>query len=365
MENFKTHVGFALIFLAAVFLIKFMFFPQEITSKSVNQPVKQETAQKKPQRTASKTVKSTYNSGSAETGSYLDSLAERINAEKDAEEAARKAAEARVKQAQKQADYNAENPFTVQTFNPSAGVYGGISGAEPSAPKEEEQKNEPPKPDVSEHLKVRTSNAANLYVPFYLYIPGKVRDSKEPVPVIVWAAGMNTDGFSTLHPYFTELADKEGFAVITPSFKHNDYDFNKNASSQYPAVWSGRALLDMVKIAESKGLNAGKFYLAGFSAGGQFVSRFSFLYPDRTAACAIFSSGARVKPESNQGVKYFYGVGVNDDDYHKENAEIFNKAAVELGIPIVYNQYQSGHDTPDEEFQDAVRFFEQVKKGWI
>jgi len=190
-------------------------------------------------------------------------------------------------------------------------------------------------------------------------------ETKEPASVIVWAARLNTDSIGTLHPFLKELAEREGFAVIAASFKHNENDFNKRASSQYPAAWSGKALLDMLKIAKTKGLNPGKFYLAGFSAGGQFVSRFSFLYPQKTAACAIFSSGARVKPETNQGVKYFYGVGVNDDDYHKENAEIFNKAALELGIPIVYNQYQTGHDTTNEEIEDKVRFFEQVKNGWI
>ena len=152
---------------------------------------------------------------------------------------------------------------------------------------------------------------------------------------------------------------------MAPTFKHNDNDFNQQKSYQYPGAWSGAALDSMLERAKSKGLNYSRLYMVGFSAGGQFVSRYSLLHPEKVDACAILSSGARVKPTQKTNVKYFVGVGTSDIDYRKENAEIFYRAAVGLGIPVVYRTYPMDHTLSPEEINDVANFFEQVRTGRI
>lgn len=212
---------------------------------------------------------------------------------------------------------------------------------------------------------VSTTNSTNLTAKFYYYIPSRLINATEPYPLIVTVPGMDCDGRDAVYEELKNLADTKGYAILAPTFKHNENDFNQQKSYQYPAAWSGAALNNMLDRAKSNGLNYSKLYLVGFSAGGQFVSRYSLLYPDRVAACAILSSGARVKPTLKTNVKYFIGIGTGDIDYRKENAEIFYRAALNLGIPVVYQKYNMDHTTSSAEINDVVNFIENVRAGLI
>lgn len=211
---------------------------------------------------------------------------------------------------------------------------------------------------------VTTANYANSTLEYYYYIPSSLVERKnKPYPLIVWVPGLDGDGESSLPEQFYKLADTKGYAILTPTFKFDEQNFEKRTSYQFPQAWSGQALLKILEKEKSNGLNYSKLYLAGFSAGGQFVSRFSFMKPEMVSACAILSSGARVKPEKNNGVKYFVGIGTMDDKYRRENAEIFNDAAQKLNIPIEYRQYYMEHDTNEEEMNDVAEFFEKVRNN--
>ena len=210
---------------------------------------------------------------------------------------------------------------------------------------------------------VSTLNSANLKVRFYYYIPEMLMNSQTSYPLIVTVPGMDGNGEEAVYEELKNLADTKGYAILAPTFRHNEYDFNHEESYQYPAAWSGAALNSMLYKAKSNGLNYSKLYLIGFSAGGQFVSRYSLLYPDKIEACAILSSGGRVKPTQKTNVKYFIGIGTDDIDYRKENAEIFQNAAVNLGIPVIYKEYPFGHDISSSEINDVVDFFENVRTG--
>ena len=205
----------------------------------------------------------------------------------------------------------------------------------------------------------------NRTVKFYYYIPAKLLNSKTPYPLIVTVPGLDGDGKNAVYGELVDLAERKGYAILAPTFKFNQADFDAQKAYQYPAVWSGKALLDMLSKAKSNGLNYSRLYLVGFSAGAQFVSRFSFIYPDIIDACAIMSSGARVAPKKKTNVKYFVGIGIRDIEYRTENAKIFYNAAISLGIPIEYKQYSMEHEISGTELNDVVNFFERVRNNQI
>ena len=206
-----------------------------------------------------------------------------------------------------------------------------------------------------------TTNSANPNVKFMYYIPAKaVQNPDMAIPVIVYVPGLDSDGEECLPWSFYGFADENNFGILTPTFKFDNEDFENEKSYQYPAAWSGQALIRMLNKAKRGGLNYSKLYLVGFSAGAQFSSRFSLIYPEMVEACAILASGARVKPEKKTDVKYFIGIGTMDDEFRLKNAEIFVDAARNLGIPLEYKQYMAGHETPDEEYQDVLNFFKRV-----
>lgn len=210
---------------------------------------------------------------------------------------------------------------------------------------------------------ISTPNSTNSSVKFFYYIPVSLLASQTPYPVITWVPGLDGDGEESVPGELYDLADKKGYAILSPTFKFNENDFNQNKSYQYPQAWSGKALVDMLDKAKEHGLNYSKLYMVGFSAGAQFSSRFSFMKPEMVDACALLGSGARVQPDRKTNVKYFIGIGTQDTEYRQQNAEIFYNAAQKLNIPIVYNKYNIEHDTNEAEFNDVVEFFEKVRNN--
>ena len=208
---------------------------------------------------------------------------------------------------------------------------------------------------------IETDNYANKSLKFFYFIPKSLLESSEPYPLIVWVPGLDSDGEETLPWEFYEFAENNGFAILTPSFRFDEENLNKMMSYQFPAVWSGKAFMDILDKSK-KDLNFSKLYLVGFSAGAQFVSRFSLLQPDMVDACAILSSGGDVKPTENvKNVKYFYGVGLKDDKFRINNADNFTKEAKKLGINVELKKYDFDHSMDEKEVADIMNFFKRVK----
>lgn len=234
-----------------------------------------------------------------------------------------------------------------------------------------EQKIEPVKQyrDASQPIKgfltLQTFNPANSTVKFLYYIPQSLINSDKPFPVIAYIHGLGGENDFWVSDRLYEIADKYGFGIIAPGFRFDENDFRVEKSYQYPKAWAGDALIRMCNKAKGYGLNYSKLYLVGFSAGAQFVSRFSFLRPDVIEACAILGNGAKVKPEIKTNVKYFVGIGIYEEDFRLKGAEYFLQGARDLGFYVDYRQYSVGHETPDEEMKDVADFFVKVKNGQI
>lgn len=211
---------------------------------------------------------------------------------------------------------------------------------------------------------IETDNYVNKKLEFYYYIPSNIlSDKQKSYPVLICIPGLSGRGENAVTAEFKRFADQEGFVIIAPSFTFDEANWNSKTSYQYPEVWSGNALLDIIaKVKEKDALNLSKLYLHGFSAGAQFVLRFALWKPELCAACAAHASGGTVVPDKYCNVKFMVSVGKEDTDRIAKSEYFCNNAKAE-GIDVHYRQYEGGHMLPPPQVADSVDFFKRVLSG--
>jgi len=209
---------------------------------------------------------------------------------------------------------------------------------------------------------IETSNYANRHLKFFLYIPEKVLSNKEEKhPLLVCVPGLSGNGEAFAGTVFRDFADREGFVIIAPSFVWDEKNWNDKRSYQYPSVWSGDALIDIVnKVTYKYEVNLDGYYLFGYSAGAQFVLRFAVWKPFLCVACAEYGSGGHVEPDESNSVSFLLGVGEKDTE-RIEQAEEFYDRARDLLIDVELKWYEGGHGLNKRFIRDALDFFKNVK----
>lgn len=206
-----------------------------------------------------------------------------------------------------------------------------------------------------------TGNYANKHLNYYYYVPSSVTYDLEFVyPLIICVPGLSGMGKWFIKNSIKDFAHSEKFVILAPSFKFDDKYWEIAKSYQYPAVWSGEALLKIIQKINKTGIYTSDLYLLGFSAGAQFVLRLSLWQSDLCKAVSAHAFGGRIIPDKYVNVKYFVSCGI-EDTYRKEHAEAFFMSAGPLGIHVTYKQYQGGHFLPDEQISDTLSFFQEVK----
>src|SRR5690606_1815600 len=90
--------------------------------------------------------------------------------------------------------------------------------------------------------------------------------------------------------------------IIDPHDLHN-YKF-----IEYEGIRFDLALLSMVEeVSERYNVHSDRFYLHGFSGGGQFAHRFLYLHPERLAAVSIGAPGRITELDDSK--KWWLGTG--------------------------------------------------------
>lgn len=212
---------------------------------------------------------------------------------------------------------------------------------------------------------ITTNNYANLKLEYYYYISGNVVKHKilRP-PYLIMVTGLSGSGEAFVSQDFIDFAEQEGFVIIAPTFIFDDKNWDNETSYQFPEVWSGSAMNDIINSFDKKHniLPAG-LYMLGFSAGAQFVSRYSLLFPDYVKACAVNSAGGIDEPQKYQDTKFYVAIGLHDEDFRIEIAHIFYSSASKQGIDVTYKEYPIEHDFSPDEIKDELAFFHRVKNN--
>jgi pimeloyl-ACP methyl ester carboxylesterase len=150
-------------------------------------------------------------------------------------------------------------------------------------------------------------------VSYTLHIPKGFFDEPDEYKLLVAVHG----SARTAEKYrdaFAAFADQQKFVVLAPLFPigiygngfADGYKILKEQETRYDKL-----LLDMVAdLNETCSCNLGKFYLFGFSGGGQFAQRFLYLHPEKVAAASIGAPGLATKIDERR--PWFFGTANMD-----------------------------------------------------
>jgi dienelactone hydrolase len=210
----------------------------------------------------------------------------------------------------------------------------------------------------------------NLYIPPDHYNPDPTRNTstegegshpsyKLPrIPLVVSVHGTGRDA-GTCRRRLISFADTERCAILAPLFPAGlddelDYDSYKLLRSK--TLKSDLALLDIVKEVAIRypGIDTGKFFLVGFSGGGQFVHRFLYIYPERVFAASVGAPGRVTRLDKT--LKWPQGIADVGEVFQKDLTESDGEISLEgirkiNGIQMIVG----GDDTEvPGEFNDWV-----------
>ncbi len=179
-------------------------------------------------------------------------------------------------------------------------------------------------------------------------------------PLLIVIPGLSGKGQNAVGKEFKDFAEQEKFIIVAPSFIYDEKNWATESSYQYPAAWSGNALLKIIKkFRNANNLRLSKYYLFGHSAGAQFALRFPLWKPDLCAACAAHASGGTVEPHKRINVRFFVTVGTRDTSDRIERAKTFYQLAKKCGIKVKYQEYPVSHELSLAQINDSLDFFKR------
>ncbi|MBI4651568.1 hypothetical protein HY745_09860 [Candidatus Desantisbacteria bacterium] len=209
--------------------------------------------------------------------------------------------------------------------------------------------------------KIETPSLENQHVQFLYYYPEKLNNSGFDVNILVCVGALNSLGIEFMASPWTDFADKNGIILLAPGFQHNQNDWEKQESYQYPDVWSGDVLIKMLCIA-SPDTNVKNFnlYIFGFSAGAQFVQRFALLWPEITKAVYIHAAEGYTFPETKIDTQFIISIGEKDTE-RLSSAKNFHQVCLGTGIKCNLKIFPGlGHEITPVQFNTALTFFKSI-----
>jgi poly(3-hydroxybutyrate) depolymerase len=221
-------------------------------------------------------------------------------------------------------------------------------------------------PLLSESVKtglasVTTANYANRNLEYFYFFPGKfLKQPQLSYPVLIVVPGLSGSGQNAVQSIFRKAAIKNGWIILAPSFNFDQSNWKTATSYQFPAVWSGQALLDIINDFSSRQqLKLGRLFLHGVSAGAQFAVRFALWRPELCLAVSAQAGGGTITPEKFVPVKFFISIGRLDTSRMGQFNWFLEKAS-KRGISVESKIYEGGHGLPFEQIEDSIRFFEKA-----
>jgi poly(3-hydroxybutyrate) depolymerase len=127
---------------------------------------------------------------------------------------------------------------------------------------------------------------------YCLYVPDSLPAAAAPLVVIQHGTERNA---ASARNHLSAFAEEHGAVVLAPLFPAgiiDPEDLHNYKFIEYRGIRFDLALLSIVaEVAARYPVAADRFYLHGFSGGGQFAHRFLYLHPDRLAGLSIGAPG--------------------------------------------------------------------------
>jgi poly(3-hydroxybutyrate) depolymerase len=135
---------------------------------------------------------------------------------------------------------------------------------------------------------------------YSLFVPEDLADDEPPLRLWVFVHGTGRRTVLYLDA-FAAMARAERAVVLTPLFPvgiDGPDDINNYKTVDGAGVRFDEVLLSMVdEVAHRWNVDVSRFFLHGFSGGGQFANRFALLHPERLTAVSIGAPGQITLPD--------------------------------------------------------------------
>jgi poly(3-hydroxybutyrate) depolymerase len=128
----------------------------------------------------------------------------------------------------------------------------------------------------------------------YVYVP---RTLAPQAPVIAIVHGISELPRQHVE-CFAPLAERRGAVLVAPHFSRPRFRDYQRLGRGDRGARADRALERLVEqVARETHARAGRFFLFGYSGGGQFAHRYAMAHPQRTAAAVVASAGWYTFPD--------------------------------------------------------------------
>lgn len=129
---------------------------------------------------------------------------------------------------------------------------------------------------------------------YFLYVPPNVAP-RPRLFITVHGISRNAREHARL---FAPLADRYGVVLLAPLFPAQTHDDYQRLGREGDAEHAGRILEAMVdEVGRLTGGKTGRFFLFGYSGGGQFAHRYAMAHPERIDAYAVGAAGWYTFPD--------------------------------------------------------------------
>jgi dienelactone hydrolase len=133
-----------------------------------------------------------------------------------------------------------------------------------------------------------------MYIPEKQYIEAQASSKLLPLIVIVHGTSRRVE---RSRDALVDLADHHGAVVLAPFFPagiEDPNDIHNYKAIKYRDIRYDQVLLGIIDEVKQRwaAIATDKFYLVGYSGGGQFALRFLYLHPDKIEAAAIGAPGS-------------------------------------------------------------------------
>ncbi len=163
-------------------------------------------------------------------------------------------------------------------------------------------------------------------VEYYLYVPQNYTADRA-WPLFVGIHGSGGSGLDCWN-WWQSYADREGFILLCPSIADSGGGWYQNAGEE--------KVFSAINEVRAKYRVSSREFLAGFSAGAQFVQGFAFHYPQYVSGIAVLSSGNYYAPASAARVPMLVVIGDRDDPGAVSTSADFSSTLKQNGYDIEY-----------------------------
>jgi len=188
--------------------------------------------------------------------------------------------------------------------------------------------------------------------PFYLYLPDTYTPDRAWA-LFIGVSGSSADGRSCWNTW-QKYADEKGYVLLCPELADPD--------GQLEQLRGNARLLDILgRVYEEYSLQP-EIFLAGFSAGGQFVHGYAFTNPNYVVGVSVMATGNYYQPPpSTRHIPFVVIVGDRDDPGNLESANQLARLLEQGGYSVELHVIAGeGHTISKEAIQLTLGLFDRT-----